>query len=238
MKNMLRALVVLGAWSAVAPGVQAQYPTRTIRFIVPFPAGGLADYIARLLGQSLTPSLGQQLLVDNRPGADGAVAGVISMKAAPDGYTIFFGTNSPMSAVPALHRNPPYDPVTDFTPISLLGRFTFFLFVNPSLPARTLSELLDYARANPGKLNYGTGNTTAIVATAQLKMLAGIDMQQIPYKGDAPTTTDLLGGRIQLAFMAPVPGLAQAKDGRLRLLAVLLPQRSALAPEVPTIVEA
>jgi tripartite-type tricarboxylate transporter receptor subunit TctC len=238
MKNILKTLVVLCAWLAIAPTVQAQYPSRTIRFIVPFPPGGLADYIARLLGQSLTATLGQQLLVDNRPGADGAVAGVITMKAAPDGYTVFFGTNSPMSAVPALHRNPPYDPIADFTPISLLGRFTFFLFVSPSVPARTLAELIEYARANPGKLNYGTGNTSAIVATAQLKLLAGLNMTQIPYKGDAPTTTDLLGGRIQLAFMATVPGFAQAKDGRLRLLAVLLPQRSAMAPEVPTIAEA
>src|SRR5262249_27741971 len=165
----------------LAPASQAQYPNRTIRFIVPFPPGGLADYIARLLGQPLTQSLGQQLLVDNRPGADGAVAGSIAMKAAPDGYTIFFGTNSPMSAVPPLHKTPPYDPIADFTPISLIGRFTFFLFVSPSVPARTLAELIEYARANPGKLNYGTGNTTAIVATAQLKLLAGLNMAQIPY---------------------------------------------------------
>ena len=238
MKNVVRMLALLCLWTGLAATAHAQYPARNVRFVVPFPPGGLADYVARVIGQPITQALGQQLLVDNRPGADGAVAGVIVQKAAPDGYTLFFATNSPLSAVPALHKNPPYDPIADFTPISLLGRFTFFLFVNPSLPVRTLGELIEYARTNPGKLNYGTGNTSAIVASAQLKLLARIDMAHVPYKGDAPTTTDMLGNRIQVAFMATVPGLAQAKEGRLRLLAVLLPQRSALAPDVPTIAEA
>jgi tripartite-type tricarboxylate transporter receptor subunit TctC len=216
----------------------AQYPNRPIRFVVPFPPGGLADYIVRVIAQPLTQSLGQQVLVDNRPGGDGAVAGTIVAKAAPDGYTIFFGTNSPLSAVPALHRQSPYDPIKDFTPVGLIGSFTFFLFVTPSVPAKTLPDLIAYARANPGKLNYGTGNTSAIVASAQLKLLAGIDVTQVPYKGDAAVTTDMLGGSIQLAFMTPVPGLSHVKEGRLRLLTVLLPQRSALAPDVPTIAEA
>ena len=222
----------------LASTVHAQYPTRPIRLVVPFPPAGTADYAARLISPALTQALGQQVLVDNRPGGDGAVAGTIVQKAAPDGHTIFFATNSPMSAVPALHRKPPYDPVADFTPISLIGRFTFFLFTSPTVPARTLSELVDYVRANPGKLNYGTGNTSAIVATAQLRTIAGLDMQHIPFKGDAPTTNDLLGARIHMAFMTPVPALPHAKEGKLRLLAVLLPQRSPLAPEVPTIAEA
>src|SRR3954468_16399672 len=176
------------------PCAGAQYPSRPIRFVVPFPPGGTADYVARLIAQPLTQTLGQQVLVDNRPGGDGAVAGTIVMKAAQDGHTIFFGTNRPLSALPALHRKPPYDPVADFTPISLIGRFTFFLFVAQSVPARTLPELIDYAKANPGKLNYGTGNTSAIVAMAQLKTIAGVNIAHIPYKGDAPTTNDMLGG--------------------------------------------
>ena len=233
--SLLIAMLCLGFVLAAEAHAQSSRP---IRFVVPFPPGGLADYVARVVTPPLTQALGQQVLVDNRPGGDGAVAGTIVTKAAPDGHTLFFATNSPMSAVPALHRKPPYDPIADFTPISLIGRFTFFLFVTPSVPARTLPELIEHARANPGKLNYGTGNTSAIVATAQFKLLAGIDITQVPYKGDAPTTIDLLTGSIQMAFMTPVPGFAHVKDGKLRVLAVLLPQRSVLAPDVPTLAEA
>ena len=220
-----------------APDAHSQYPTRPIRYIVPFPPGGSADGIARIMSQQLTQAMGQQWLVDNRPGADGALAGGLVMKAAPDGHTLFFGTNTPLSAAPALRKVPPYDPVKDFTAIGLVGHFTFFLFVSPTIPAKSLSELIDYARANPGKLNYGTGNTTSIVATAQLKQLAKLDITHVPYKGDAPTTTDLIGGRIQFAFMAPIPALEQVRAGRLRMLAVLLPKRSPLAPDLPTVAE-
>lgn len=221
-----------------AQGQQGPYPNRPIRYVVPFPAGGSADGIARIMAQQLSQVMGQQWLVDNRPGADGVLAGGIVLKAAADGHTVFFGSNTPMSAGPALRKVPPYDPVKDFTAIGMIGYFTFILFSSPAIPARTLGELLDYARANPGKINYGTGNTGSIVSTAQLKSLARLDVTHIPYKGDAPTTTDLMGGRIQFAIMAPIPALAQAQAGRLRMLAVLLPQRSALVPDVPTIAEA
>ena len=235
-----KLLIACIAWLAVLMSAyaQTQYPNRPIRYIVPFPPGGSADGIARIMSQQMTQLMGQQWLVDNRPGADGALAAGIVMKATPDGYTVFFGSNSPMSAAPALRKVPPYDPVKDFTALGLIGHFTFIVFSSPTIPARTLGELIDYARANPGKLSYGTGNTSGIVSTAQLKALAKIDITQIPYKGDAPVTADLIGGRIQFAIMAPVPALAQARDGRLRMLAVLLPKRSALAPDVPTIAEA
>ncbi len=236
MRIVYLAAVLLAL--TVAQTAHAQYPNRPIRYVVPFPPGGSADGIARIMSQQMTQAMGQQWLVDNRPGADGALAGGIVMKAAPDGHTVFFGSNSPMSAAPALRKVPPYDPVKDFTAIGLIGHFTFILFVSPTLPAKSLAELIDYARANPGKLSYGTGNTSSIVATAQLRSLAKVDMTQIPYKGDAPTTADLIGGRIQFAIMAPIPALAQARDGRLRMLAVLLPKRSTLVPDVPTIAEA
>ena len=219
-------------------GQQNAYPSRPIRYIVPFPAGGSADGIARIMAQQLSQVMAQQWLVDNRPGADGVLAGGIVIKAAADGHTVFFGSNTPMSAGPALRKVPPYDPVKDFTAIGMIGHFTFILFSSPAIPARTLSELIEYARANPGKINYGTGNTGSIVSTAQLKSLAKLDITHIPYKGDAPTTTDLMGGRIQFAIMAPIPALAQAQAGRLRMLAVLLPRRSTLVPDVPTIGEA
>jgi tripartite-type tricarboxylate transporter receptor subunit TctC len=218
--------------------VHAQYPNRAIRFVVPFPPGGGADYLARVLAQPLTQALGQQWVVDNRGGADGAIAASLVAKAPQDGYTIFLGTNSSLSAVPAMRRNPPYDAIADFTPIGMLGRFTFFLYVRPDLPARTVSELVAHARANPGKLNYGTGNTVSIVASAQFAIQAGLDMAHVPYKGDAQATTDLLAGQIQMSFMTPVPAFSLMKEGRLRAIAVLLPQRSSLAPEVPTIAEA
>jgi len=223
---------------AGAAYAQQDFPSRPIRYVVPFPPGGSADSVARIMSRALTQSMGQQWLVDNRPGADGVLAANIVMKAAPDGYTVFFGSNSPMSAAPALRKVPPYDPVKDFTALGFIGHITFILFTHPSVPAKTLSELIDHARANPGKLNYGTGNTGSIVSTAQLRMLAKLDVTQVPYKGDAPTTADLVGGRIQFAIMAPVPGIQQARDGKLRMLAVLLPRRSSLAPDIPTIAEA
>ena len=237
MQRLVFVLVVLAAASFAPPSLYAQYPSRPIRFIVPFPPGGLADVLGRTLSVHLAPTLGQPVIVDNRPGADGAIAAEITMKAQPDGYTIFMGTNSPMSAVPSFRKKPPYDPVAHFTPISSLVRPVFFLFVHPSLPVRTVDELVQYARANPGKIAYGTGNTTAIVATAQFRMLAKLDVTHVPYKGDAPTTQDLVGGRVQMAFMATVPGYAQAREGKLRILATLLPQRSQMAPDAPTMTE-
>ena len=237
MHRLVLALVLLATALFNALSVHAQYPSRPIRFIVPFPPGGLADVLGRTLSLHLTPTLGQPIIVDNRPGADGAIAAEITMKASPDGHTIFMGTNSPLSAVPSFRKKPPYDPVTHFTPIASLGRPVFFLFVHPSIPVRTVDELVQYARANAGKVAYGTGNTTSIVATAQFKMLAKLDITHVPYKGDAPTTQDLVGGRLQMAFMATVPGYAQARDGKLRILATLLPQRTLLAPEAPTMAE-
>ena len=234
---MKRFLVLAVACLLAAP-VFAQFPNKAIRVVVPFPAGSATDTIARILGNSVSAAVGQPVVVDNKAGADGAIAGAEVVKAAPDGYTLLMATNSPMSAVPAMKKVPPYDPVVDFTPITDVGRYTFFIVVHPGVPAKTLQELIQYARANPGKLNYATGNTTGIVSTALFSSLAKIDMLHVPYKGEPQAITDMLGGRVQLMFASSSTSVPQIKDGKLRALVTTLSRRSHLLPEVPTIAEA
>jgi tripartite-type tricarboxylate transporter receptor subunit TctC len=159
------------------------------------------------------------------------------MKAAPDGYTLFYATNTAFSWVPAVRKNPPYDPLNDFTPVSMIGIFGFFVFSHPSVPATTMSELLAHIRANPGKLNYASGNSTAMLSTAQLVQREKLDVVHIPYKGDGPLSIDLLGGRVQFAIATPGSAAPQVKEGRLRVLATLLPSRSPLLPQAPTMAE-
>ena len=159
--------------------------------------------------------------------------------SAPDGYTLFFATATALNAAPALRKTPPYDPLTAFTPISLVGKFGFFLMVHASVPAKTIPEFLAYARANPGKMNYGTGNGTSILTTAQLVAAEKLEMTHIPYKGDAPAAVDLIAGRVQVMIATLSPGvLPQIQAGRLRVLATLLPNRSPLLPDAPTAEEA
>jgi len=231
----LAAALVLAALSGIA---SAQYPAKPIRIVVPFPAGSATDTITRILGASVSGAAGQPVVVDNKAGADGAIAAGEVVRAAPDGYTLLMATNSPMSAVPAMKKAPPYDPVRDFTPITDIGRYTFFIVVHPSVPARTVSELIHYARANPGRINYATGNTTGIVSTAFFASQAGIQMVHVPYKGEPQAITDLLAGRVQLLFASSSTSVPQVREGKLRALATTLARRSNLLPDVPTIAEA
>jgi len=216
----------------------AQYPAKPIRFIVGFPPGGSADPTTRIIGAALAEQMGQPVVVENRPGGDSAIAAEQMTRLPPDGYTIMFASNSAMTAAVALRKTPPYDPLADFTPISMVGRATVFFYVHPSVPAATLKEFIEYARANPGKLNYGTGNPLSILYNVQLMSSTGIDMVHIPYKGEGPLNPDILAGRVQSSFLSTGAAVSYAKEGRLRALAVLLKERSPLLPEVPTIDEA
>jgi len=238
MQKLTRVFTAVAALGLIAIPAAAQYPAKPIRIVVPFPPGGAADVMTRIVAQPLSETLGQPVVVENRVGADGAIGAELLARSAPDGYTIMFGGNTSMLGVPTLRKNPPYDVITDFAPITLLGKIAFFLVVHPSVPAKTLSELIDYARANPGRLNYATGSVNEILAFAQLKSLANVDMVQVPYKGGAPAMPDLLGARVQLMFNTGSTVVPLVKEGRLRALATLLPARSSLLPNVPTIAEA
>jgi tripartite-type tricarboxylate transporter receptor subunit TctC len=234
--NRLRLALVLALFATAA--LAQPYPSKPIRFIVGFPPGGSADPTTRIIGAALAEQLGQPVVVENRPGADSALAAEQLTRVAPDGYTIMFASNSAMTAAVALRKTPMYDPLADFTHISMVGRATNVLYMHPAVPATTLKELIAYARAHPGKLNYGTGNPLSILSMAQLTRAAGLDVLHVPYKGEGPLTPDFLAGRLQYAFMSNPAGISLAKEGKLRALAVLLDQRSALLPDVPTIAEA
>jgi tripartite-type tricarboxylate transporter receptor subunit TctC len=232
-----RTLALIPALCAI--GALAQpYPSRPIRFIVGFPPGGSADPTTRIIGAALAEQLGQPVVVENRPGGDSSIAAELMTRMPADGYTIMFASNSAMTAAVALRKSPAYDPLKDFTPISMVGRATNFFYMHPSVPATTLREFIAHARANPGKLNYGTGNPLSILSMAQLTGAAGLDMLHVPYKGEGPLTPDFLAGRIQVSFMSNPGGISLAKEGKLRVLAVLLDSRSPLLPDVPTFEEA
>ena len=201
----MKRLLFFAAAALFAAAAPAQYPAKPIRVVVPFPAGSATDTITRILGASVSAAIGQPLIVDNKAGADGAIAAAEVAKASPDGYTLLMATNSPMSAVPALKKSPPYDPVADFTPITDVGRYTFFLYVSAVTPVKSFPELISYAKAHPGKLNYATGNTTGIVSFAQMNSLAGIEMTHVPYKGEPQGIADLVGGRVQVMWATRRP---------------------------------
>lgn len=194
--------------------------------------------VARILATQLTASLGQPVLVENKPGADGAIAGDIVARSEPDGHTFFLASNTPMMQVPLLRKTPPYDPIKSFTPVSLVGRYVYVLVTNPSVPAKDVKELLAYARANPGKLGYGSYSGVTQLMHNRFKMISKVDMSLVPYKGEGPTISDVLGGHVQLTYATPISTLAHIKEGKLRALAVLLPNRSNLLPNVPTATEA
>jgi tripartite-type tricarboxylate transporter receptor subunit TctC len=239
MKGQLMSLrglaAVIVAFAATC--AWAEYPDKPIRLVVPFAAGGGADAVARAVADGMSKVLGQPVIVDYRPGGDATIGGIHVAKSAPDGYTILYASNTGFSGAPFLHKNVGYDPVKDFTPISMLGMFPYFITVSSELPAKTLKEFVEYVRANPGKVNYASGNAMGIIATAQLVVAEKLQMVHVPYKGEASAMPDLLSNRVQMTFNTGfiVP---YVKDGRVRVIAAMLDERNEALPDVPTVAEA
>jgi tripartite-type tricarboxylate transporter receptor subunit TctC len=222
----------------VSTAVLAQnYPTRPVKLIVPFPAGSATDQVARVVGAELQQALGQAFVVENKAGAQGAIAAAEVAKAAPDGYTLMLTTNTPHAANPSLFKKLNYDPVKDFTPITRYGTTSFMLMVRPDSPAKDLKSFIAHARSQPGKLSAGYGSAGSQVSIAMLKQLGKLDIVEVPYKGIPQTITDTMGGSLQLTFVDMANALAQAKGGKLRGLAVTNGKRSSLAPDLPAIAE-
>lgn len=237
--SLLRNIVAISFLSVLCGFASAQtWPNKPVRIVLQFPPGGSTDVVARILAQSMTTALGQPVVVENKPGADGAIAAEYVMRSDPDGYTFFLASNTPMMQVPLLRKKPPYDPVKNFTPISMVGRYVYVLVANPNVPAKNAKELLEFASKNPGKLNYGSYSGVTQLMHTKLTKEAKIDTNLIPYKGEGPTINDMLGGHVQFTFATPTSTLSHISAEKLRAMAVLLPKRSALLPDVPTAAEA
>ena len=239
MTRLLCACVLMQALVA-APAIAQSYPVKPIRYVVPFPPGGGNDILAREIGQHLSVLLGKAVVVENKAGASTIIGTDFVAKAAPDGYTILMGNNSALAITPSLFEKLPYDPLRDFAPVTLLASVPFVILVHPSVPAKSLSELIELARARPGQLHFasaGVGISTHL-AGELLKTMAKINIVHIPYKGAGPALTDTIGGQVQMTVTNLVSSIPHMKAGRLRALAVTGTARSSAMPDLPTVDEA
>jgi len=233
------ALAALFVCAAAPAAAQTAYPAKAIRYVVPFPAGGPLDIVARAIGQELTKAWNQPVIIDNRPGAGGNIGADLVAKAPPDGYTILMGAVSTHAINPTLYTKLPYDPIKDFAPVTLITSVPNVLVVHPSLPAKNVPELIALAKARPGQLNYASGSTGSAghLAGELFDTMAGVRMTHIPYKGAAPAVIDLIAGHVSLMFDNLASALPNIKAARVRALAVTTLKRSPLLPELPTISE-
>ena len=239
MKNWIRALaaLLLGCLPLMA-AAQGAYPHKPIRMIVPYPPGGPTDVLGRIVAQKLSESLGQQVVVENRPGASGMIGAELVAKAAPDGYTLL--TNASIHVInPSLYPKMNFDALRDFAPVSLIAQVPLILVVNPGLPVKSVQELIALGKAEPNRLNFGSSGNAAAphLAGESFKIATGIQMQHVPYKGSAPALTDLIGGQVQLIFDSMPSAMPHVKSGKIRALAVTTAKRSPTVPDLPTIAE-
>jgi tripartite-type tricarboxylate transporter receptor subunit TctC len=222
---------------AALPVFAQSYPAKPVRLVVPFPAGSATDQVARLVGSQLQEALGQPFVVENKAGAQGAIAAAEVAKAAPDGYTLMVTTNTPQAANVSLFKKLQYDPIKDFAPITRFGTTSFMLMVRPDFPAKEFKGFLEHVRNQPGKLSAGYGSAGSQVSVAMLKALGKLDVVEVPYKGIPQTITDTMGGSLAFTFVDFANAAGQQKGGKLRGLAVTSPKRSSLAPDIPAIAE-
>lgn len=235
----LRAAALLLAGFAITATAQAQnYPSRNITLVLPFAAGSGTDTTTRIISQHLSQALGVGIVIENKAGANGMLAATYVARATPDGYTLLVTTNTTHSANPYLLKSLTYDPVKDFAPIARTGDLPFMLVIHPDLPAKTVGELVAYGKANPGKLSYASGSSSAIVSGATFAHNAEIDMLHVPYKSSPPALNDVMGGRVSMMFVDILTGLPHVNGGALRSLAVTTKNRSPLVPNLPSMQEA
>ena len=232
------ALLLIACWGLAPRAAGAEtYPTRTVTILTPFAAGSVTDAAARLIAQTLREALGQSFVVENRAGAGGLLAANAVARAKNDGYTLLLTTNSTHSAANGLFKNVPYDPIKDFTPVARIGSFPSYIGVTPDQPYQSMQALVAYAKANPGKLSYGVGNSTTQIVMEALKKRTGSDIVRVPYRSNPMVMTDLLGGQIQIMVADFNTGMPQLKAGKVNALAVLTRDRNPALPDVPTLSE-
>ena len=238
-KSLLALFILASATTSISVYSQAAYPNRPIKMISPFPPGGASDALARLVASKLGEGLGQTVTVDNRAGASGNIGHEAAAKSQADGYTLLLSNSSSVVTNPHLFKKLPFDPLSDFAPISMVASAGQVLVVHPSVPATTIAELTAFAKANPNKLNFGSGGKgiQSHISGEMYKSAVGVDIVHIPYKGTVQAVTDLLAGQIQMVFSDMAPALPHIKSGKLRAIAVTSSQRSASLPDVPTISE-
>ena len=239
----LRKLLALGAMALATVGVQSafaqaqDYPKGPVKMIVPFPPGSATDLAARVIGQQLQNALGKPFIVENKPGAQGTIAGQEVVRAAPDGQTLLFTSNTAIASNVPLMKKMPYDPTKDFSPVAGVGTTALVLMVKPDFPAKNLNEFIAHAKQRPGKLAAGYGSTSSQISISRLSKMSGLDVLSVPYKGIPLAVNDVMSGQVQFTFVDLGNAMAQAKGGTLRPIAITAPQRNPLVPDWPTLAE-